>query len=83
MVSCPTGSIRLKEPDRLVKEAIDLIPIEINPERIPGVGNLIIYLVCTLFHLICTHIGRLCIWVIMHLRHTAPLHILSLDRVEM
>lgn len=40
MVTCPSGSIRLKEPDRLVKEAIDMFPLEIQPQRIPGVMHL-------------------------------------------
>ena len=37
MVSCPTGSIRLRNPDPLVKMASDLLPSEIDPENLPGI----------------------------------------------
>lgn len=40
MISCPVGSIRLKTPDPLVKEAFTALPNEIDPERLPGVYHL-------------------------------------------
>jgi len=40
MIACPVGSIRLKNPDPLVKDAIDAFPAEIDPDRIPGVMHL-------------------------------------------
>lgn len=40
MISCPVGSIRLKSPDPLVKEAFAALPNEIDPERLPGVYHL-------------------------------------------
>ena len=37
MIACPTGSIRLKSPDPLVKDALSAFPVEIDGENIPGV----------------------------------------------
>lgn len=40
MISCPVGSIRLHEPDPLVKDAIMLLPAPIDPVRLPGVMHI-------------------------------------------
>lgn len=37
MVACPVGSIRTHSPDPMAKEAVDVFPAEIDPERIPNV----------------------------------------------
>ena len=37
MIACPTGSIRLKSPDPLVKDALSAFPVEIDGDNIPGV----------------------------------------------
>ncbi len=40
MIACPTGSIRLKEPDSLVKDALGAFPVDIDHEHIPGVMHM-------------------------------------------
>lgn len=37
MISCPVGSIRLHQPDPLVKDAATLLPAPIDPVRLPGI----------------------------------------------
>ena len=40
MISCPVGSIRLRSPDPLVKDATKLLPAPIDPVRLPGILHL-------------------------------------------
>ena len=40
MISCPTGSIRMNDPDPLVREVINRFPIAIDPIDLPGVYHL-------------------------------------------
>eukprot|EP01038_Epipyxis_sp_PR26KG_P014530 gene14530-19507_t len=40
MIACPVGSIRTKEPDPLIKTALDVFPAELDPKSIPGVMHL-------------------------------------------
>lgn len=40
MISCPVGSIRLHDPDPLVKDAAAMLPAPIDPVRLPGVMHI-------------------------------------------
>lgn len=40
MIACPVGSIRLETPDILVKDALEMFPVAIDSDHIPGVLHL-------------------------------------------